>query len=202
MAEREDWLVSKMTRAEVRELSDVDKKERKRLKKNISGRKYREENPEYGRKYREENKEKFREKNRKYREENPEYYKKYYEENTEHMKETHRKYKEENPEYDRKYYQENTEYFRQYRQSPTGKKSNTISCWVNKSGLQESDEDLDRIYELYLYQELCNACDCVLTRNGVCSTQAVLDHDHDTHRFRHIICRACNNNDYWKKYFC
>tara|TARA_R110000822_G_scaffold240883_1_gene370261 strand:+ start:424 stop:936 length:513 start_codon:yes stop_codon:yes gene_type:complete len=170
MAEREDWLSGPMTRAEVRELSDVDKKERSRLKKNIIGRKYREENLEQ-------------------------------------VKETQRKHREANPEYNRKYYQENTEKMREnsrkYYQSPTGKKNNTISSWVNDLGLKESPEDLDRIYELRENQELCNACDCVLTRTGKrISTDASMDHDHDTYRFRHIICRGCNNKDSWKKYFC
>ena len=79
---------------------------------------------------------------------------------------------------------------------------NTLCQW-NQRGLQESPEDLDRIYELYLHQECCNACDCVLTRDGDnSSTQACMDHCHITHKFRHIICRSCNTHDNWKKYFC
>ena len=109
----EDWLVSKMTRAEYNQLSDEEKKERRRLKNIIKKAKHSENNPNYMTKWREEHKEELKERNRK------------------------------------------------YNQTPAGKKSQTISCWVTKSGLQESDEDLDRIYELYLHQELCNACDVV-----------------------------------------
>tara|TARA_R110000803_G_scaffold158240_1_gene222552 strand:+ start:160 stop:627 length:468 start_codon:yes stop_codon:yes gene_type:complete len=117
-----------------------------------------------------------------------------------------RKYKERNPENDRKYREENVEKekerHRKYSQSPSGKKSNTISQW-KQNGLQESKEDLDRIYDLWLHQEFCNACDVKLTRNGDrCSTDACMDHDHDTHRFRHVICRSCNTRDRWKEYFC
>ena len=189
MAEREDWLVSKMTRTEVRELSDVDKKERTRLKRSITDKKRYQENREerlkHQKKYHQENREEILTKQKKYREE----------------------HKEEKNEYNRQYYEENKEelkeYKREYNQTPAGKKVNRISVWTNKLGLQESKEDLDRIYELYLHQELCNACDCVLTRSGkLISTDASMDHDHDTHRFRHIICRKCNTNDNWKKYFC
>ena len=164
----EDWLSSKMTRAELNELSDDDKKERKRLKQVKADRKYRENNIE-----------KSKEKSRKYRENNIE------------------KLKEKS----KKYYENNPEYFKEYSQTPIGKKNRTINKW-NCSGLQESKEELDRIYELWQTQSLCNACDCVLTRDGACSTQACMDHDHDTNRFRHIICRSCNTHDNWKKYFC
>ena len=136
----DDWLVSKMTRAELNELSSDEKKERLRLQQ-----------------------------------------KQYRKGNQEKEKERHRK----------------------YGQTPVGKKVNTISHWVNNLGLQESPEDLDRIYELRETQELCNACDVKLTRNGDrCSTDASMDHDHETHRFRHIICHKCNSHDNWKKYFC
>ena len=118
-----------------------------------------------------------------------------YKENPEKEKERQKKYYKENPEKEK-------ERKRKYRETPSCKKSFTISKW-KQYGLQESKEDLDRIYGLWLHQELCNACDVKLTRNRVnSSTDACMDHDHDTHRFRHIICRACNTADNWKKYFC
>jgi len=118
--------------------------------------------------------------NKQYRENNPEYTK------------TQKKFRENNPEYQKK-----------YNQSPTGKKSNTLSQWVTVRGLQESKEDLEWIYDLFLHQELCYSCDVKLTRDGVnCPTQACLDHSHITHRFRQICCRACNSNDHWMTYWC
>ena len=121
--------------------------------------------------------------------------KKYYQENREEMLETNRKYKETNKE-------KQKEYSKKYKQTPIGKKLHTLADWKYRN-LQETQEELDRIHELYLHQELCNACDIKLTRNGDNHpTQACMDHDHITHRFRHVICRSCNNNDKWKKYFC
>ena len=182
-------LSRKMTRAEFNALSDVEKKERKRLQKRNSAIKKYSENPE-------KIKEQKRNSARKYKTKNNERSRKYREENPEKEKERHRKYREDYPD-------KVKEQHRQYSQSPAGKKNNTILSWVNDAGLQETPEDLDRIYDLWLNQELCNACDCVLTRTGKrISTDACMDHDHDTHRFRHIICRGCNSQDNWKKYFC
>ena len=132
--------------------------------------------------------------------------KKYRENHPKKVAEQNKKYKDEHKEQssetNKKYYEANKEKIAEYRQSPNGKKVHTLSSWKSR-GLQESKEDLDRIYELYLHQELCNACDCILTRDGDrSSTDASMDHDHDTHRFRHIICNSCNNHDRWKQYFC
>ena len=173
----EDWIVSKMTRDEFNELSEDEKKERKRLQNKNKSRKYRENNPE------------------KVKEQNKKATKKYYQENKEEMLENNRKYKENNKE-------KQKEYFKKYHETPHGKKLATISSW-NFVGLQETQEDLDRIYDMWLYQEFCNACDVKLTRNSDNHpTQACMDHCHTTHRFRHIICRDCNNQDRWMNYFC
>lgn len=102
----------------------------------------------------------------------------------------------------KKYRESYPEKIVEYTMSPAGKKSALIAGWV-RLGLQETEEDLDRIYHLWLTQELCNACDCGLTRDGIkCSTQATMDHCHISHRFRHIICHNCNSQDNWKKFFC
>ena len=150
----EDWLSSKMTRAEFNELCDDDKKERKRLQKI---------------KYREENSEQLKEYEREYREENSEKHK---------------------------------EYHKEYHKTTIGKKVHTLARWKQR-GLQETKEELDIIYDLYLHQELCYSCDCILTRNGIrCATDPCMDHDHTTNKFRQICCRSCNCQDRWMQYWC
>ena len=139
-----------------------------------------EEKKQYMKEWREKNKEKKKEYDKKYRQE----------------------YREKRLESQRKWREKNKEYMKEYLRTPEVKKRQTISHWVNALGLKESKEDLDRIYHLRETQELCNACDVKLTRDEVCPTEACMDHDHETGRFRHIICRSCNSQDNWKKYFC
>tara|TARA_R110000851_G_scaffold87913_1_gene191659 strand:- start:157 stop:711 length:555 start_codon:yes stop_codon:yes gene_type:complete len=179
-----DWLVSKMTRSEINELSTEEKKERDRLKHNISNRQYKERNPEKQQKYREE-----------HIEEMTEYNKRYYQENTEKIIETSKKYRENHPE-------KVKERKRKYSQTPNGKKVLTLMSW-KLHGLEETKEDLEWIYELWQTQEFCYSCNVKLTRDGDNSQdQACMDHDHTTHKFRQICCRSCNTQDRWMKYWC
>ena len=92
---------------------------------------------------------------------------------------------------------------RAYEQTPQGRKAHTKKKWKSRGLVWQDESDFDRIYELWQTQELCNACDCVLTRGeGHTRTTACMDHDHETHHFRHIICMSCNSRDSWMKYFC
>ena len=120
---------------------------------------------------------------------------KYDKNNKERKKEYDKTRRERNPEKEK-------ERHRQYQQTAAGKKVHTISKWRTR-GLQETKEELERIYNLYLTQELCNACDILLARTGNnCSSSACMDHCHTTHRFRHIVCNSCNVHDNWKNQFC
>ena len=120
--------------------------------------------------------------------------KKYRKNNKKKAEESNRKYRKNNKE-------KIVEINKEYRQTPIGKKSNTLSNWKTY-GLNETNEFLEEIYELYLNQEECNACGILLTRTGGnCSTDVCMDHCHTTGKFRHIICGFCNRKDNWKKYF-
>jgi flagellar biosynthesis GTPase FlhF len=179
-------------------LSELERKEY--MKKNYQ--KNREERLAKQKKYYENNKERKRLQDKQYYQKNREELlakqKKYQEEHKEEKKIYDRKYKQDNKERDREKY---SEYRRQYEQTPVGKKIRMLSKWKNR-GLDETDEELDIIYELYIQQEFCYSCDVKLTRDGVCPTQACLDHDHTTNKFRQICCRSCNTMDGWMKYWC
>jgi hypothetical protein len=148
----------KMTRTEYYLLTEDQKKERKK----IQNRKYYGNNKDKAKEYREANKDKAKE---------------YRTANKEKILKRDKEYREANKEIIAKQKKE-------YRQTPNGKKNDCIANW-KKKGLQESPENIERIYDLWQTQELCNACDVKLTRNGDNDpTQACMDHDHDTNRFR------------------
>ena len=117
-----------------------------------------------------------------------------------------RKHKEKSAKTMRAYYQNNKEECKQrvikYQKTPDGKKKRIIYNWKTLISLQETDEELDIIYELYLHQELCYSCDVKLTRNGDrSSTDCTMDHDHGTNIFRQICCNSCNIGDRWRIYW-
>tara|TARA_B110000211_G_scaffold210097_1_gene247934 strand:- start:279 stop:782 length:504 start_codon:yes stop_codon:yes gene_type:complete len=162
--------------------------EEKRERQRIANKKYRAKNKEKialkDKEYREKNKEKLHLKKKEYREKN-----------REKINLKYKKYREENKEKEYLRYKE-------YSQTHNGKKINKLRSWKHE-GLIASNEELDRIYNLSLNQEFCNACDVKLTRTGKnCKTNVTMDHDHSNGRFRHIICNTCNVMDSWKKYFC
>ena len=114
-----------------------------------------------------------------------EYNKKYYEKKNEYYKEHNKQYYENNKEQIVKYHKE-------YYESCVGKKSNIISKWRHR-GLIETDQyTFDELYEAYLYHTNCEECGVELTTGKRCSTSKCLDHDHETGKFRNILCHTCN----------
>ena len=167
-----------------------------------------EEKKERNREYYEKNKEKIKEQRAEYYEKNKEKiaeynkeYKKKYRENKEKIKEQRAEQLKINKERNRKYYEKNkekrAEYAKKYYQTANGKKSNKKSQW-KRNGLIATEEEVERIYDLYLNQELCNTCNIKLTRTGKCvTTDATLDYCHKTNKFSQICCWDCNMRYKW-----
>ena len=64
----------------------------------------------------------------------------------------------------------------------------TSSTW-KLSGLTWTTEDeIEGIYTLYLGSTHCETCN----KGYKNSKDKCMDHDHDTNKFRNILCRSCN----------
>tara|TARA_R100000541_G_scaffold26205_1_gene35744 strand:- start:49 stop:381 length:333 start_codon:yes stop_codon:yes gene_type:complete len=98
---------------------------------------------------------------------------------------------------DKRYRENNKEKIKKqkakYAKTPFGIKIGKISTW-RRRGLIETDQyTFDELYETYLYHTNCEECKVELTIGKRCSTSKCLDHDHETGKFRNILCHACNS---------
>ena len=76
------------------------------------------------------------------------------------------------------------------RQYLKHKKSILIRLWKKRGILTENWDDL---YKLYDETTHCQKCNVLLGRPGDKSGHhKCLDHDHNTHKFRMILCNKCN----------
>jgi hypothetical protein len=73
---------------------------------------------------------------------------------------------------------------------PKRLKALRISSW-KRSGVVG---DYDELYTIWLAATECWCCKNDLSKKG----DKCLDHDHETGKFRQILCRDCNNWDRWK----
>lgn len=84
------------------------------------------------------------------------------------------------------------EYMKQYRQSPQGKKSNTIAKW-KYLGLTG---DHERVYTMYQNATKCAVCKKPFGKKGDGTGRfKCMDHNHETGQFRSIRCSNCNKNN-------
>jgi hypothetical protein len=136
---------------------------------------------EYMREYRKKNKEKIKEQNREYMIE-------YREKNRERIKEQKKEYREANKDKIKAYYHANKEKINEYKKTPNGKKTNTISHWIGRGLICD---DIDGLYDSYLDAKNCDLCKVEFGSKGIGSRRC-MDHDHETGLFRNFLCSTCN----------
>ena len=78
------------------------------------------------------------------------------------------------------------EYHKNYRKSAKGQKSTTISGW-KYAGL--ISDDYDSIYDRYINTTECDCCKKPIKEG---KGSRVMDHCHETKKFRNILCHNCN----------
>jgi len=84
----------------------------------------------------------------------------------------------------------NKEKIKAYGQIDEYKKSNRMRNWRN-IGVKDVND------ELYNYYMNCDKCE-VCSNGFKNSKDKHLDHNHDTGKFRYVLCGACNIQDNWK----
>jgi hypothetical protein len=76
------------------------------------------------------------------------------------------------------------EYNKQFRLTPVGIKTRSISSWKSQGLIG----DYDSIYEIFLTTTVCDCC----KESFPTQQQKHMDHNHETGAFRNILCRRCN----------
>ena len=88
---------------------------------------------------------------------------------------------------------------KKYRQSPKGKKTQTIKDWKKRNII---DTDYSLLYDCYIAETHCWICG-IEFNNDISNLRRCLDHDHETGEPRYICCSLCNLSilrEYPKKY--
>jgi hypothetical protein len=111
------------------------------------------------------------------------YNKQYRAKNKEHISEQKR-------EYMKQYCENNKDKIKEYRETPEGKKSKTISRWKARGLICP---DYDSLYCHYLNATECENCDVTFGEFGDgTQTHKCMDHSHKTGLFRNFLCCKCN----------
>jgi len=82
------------------------------------------------------------------------------------------------------------EYMKEYRQTPKGKKYNTIKNWKSRGLIS----DYEKIYQRYLNTTNCDLCNIELCQGNKGSNRKCMEHNHITGEFRNVVCHSCNIN--------
>lgn len=82
-----------------------------------------------------------------------------------------------------------TEAQKNYRQTSTCKKNNTIADWKIKG---VKSDDYKNMYNHYINTFFCDNCEQELIGGRGISNHRHLDHNHETGLFRNVLCGSCN----------
>jgi len=157
----------------------------------------REKRLQYQREYVKNNLDKIRENNKNAYHADKERYReridKYYQDNRERICQYLKEYNKTHADKREKWREDNPdrikEYCKKFHTSDKGKKYRRIYIW-KKNGVV--CDDYDALYEQYLNTNQCGNCEAEITHGKGLYGRKHLDHDHDTGKFRQILCGICN----------
>jgi len=90
----------------------------------------------------------------------------------------------------KEWWAKNKDKTKEYEKTPARKKTNRIKRWKFRGIICD---DFDALYQRYITTTNCDLCNRELTEDRyITSTTRCLDHDHETGKFRNVVCSSCN----------
>ena len=109
----------------------------------------------------------------------------------EYMKQYRLKNKEKIAEQKKKYRQENKDKIKEYNKNYYNNLDDKKRLIYHWKAIKIVD-DYEMIYDKYINTKNCDKCKILLTEGNILNSSKVVDHNHETGKFRNILCRSCN----------